>query len=570
MFYHKRMYLSRVFYRLSNLIRHAFSLISSPKRLKYEITMFIDYLSFRRRCHFLGEGSSPRAGKGMVLFVSATDWIIQVKMEAILAKALELKGFSPIFLTYRSCKRAQRYFRAFGLNSFMYFDDLMDEVEKLVKREDAQKLLGERSSFGSFLGITYGNVLVGTHALSTLVRRLKIGSSSFGDAKVRSLLAERIYDSMKAAEAAKTLFGKIKPMHILFLEKGYSPYAEIFDTAVNFGLRPVQFHHSQRSDALNFKRYNRQNAKLHPFSLSPGSWERVKIRLEWDPKKEGEIMDAIRRSYSEGIWFDRNIYQKNVIIKTKEEVQKELGLDPAKKTAVVFSHVLWDATFFYGTNLFDDYEQWLVETVKAACENDKVNWVVKLHPDYVWKMKREKDSASPRDVIALDAGIGKLPDHIKVVYPNSPISTYSFFLLADYCITGKGTVGIEISCFGIPVLTAGSGGRYEALGFTIDSKTRGEYIEKIRRIQDIPRMSDEQRTLARKHAYALFLLKPLPIKTFSTVRAPVEKLGSPIDSNIVLNVHSIESFAKAEDLNVFADWLTQSDGDDLITGLKND
>ena len=62
------------------------------------------------------------------------------------------------------------------------------------------------------------------------------------------------------------------------------------------------------------------------------------------------------------------------------EVVAELGLDPSRKTAVVFSHVLWDANMFYGRDLFADQEEWFVETVRAAAANDAVNWVDQAAP----------------------------------------------------------------------------------------------------------------------------------------------------------------------------------------------
>ncbi|MBU2260061.1 hypothetical protein KKC44_05665 [Patescibacteria group bacterium] len=549
---------------MNRYLKQCWRFIVYPKRLKHELETLFDYLIFYLRNRFISLGEDSSGSDKTVLFVSITNWIAQVKMEGMLATALRLKGYKPVILTYRSCKWAIRYFRVFGIRDFIFFDDILDKELGEVNAPEMEKVIDQPLRFCDALKIEYQSVRVGMHALSTLLRRTKSGSSDFAKPEIQEALRERVRDSVRIANAAERVFEKITPEQILFLEKGYTPYGEIFDVALKHGHHPVQFHHSQCPDALNVKRYGPHNIKLHAFSISPSTWKKVQSTLTWDEKKEKEIMDALERSYTEGIWFDRDIYQQHVKVKTAEEVKKELGLDSSKKTVVIFSHVLWDATFFYGSNLFEDYEKWLIETVKVACENDAVNWVIKLHPDYLWKMKREGDKAAPRDLIALDAGVGGLPDHIKIVTPDSDISTYSYFLFADYCLTVRGTVGIEASCFGIPVITAGMGGRYTGLGFTNDSDTPEEYLEKLRHIQDIPRMSDEEVRRARLHAYALFLLKPMPFTTFKMTRAPLSKMGSPFDHNVDIRAKSLQDIRDAQDLNTFSQWLLHSQEDDYL------
>ena len=75
------------------------------------------------------------------------------------------------------------------------------------------------------------------------------------------------------------------------------------------------------------------------------------------------------------------------------------------------------------------------------------------------------------------------------------ISTLSLYEIADYCLTVRGTTGIEGACFGCNVLTAGTG-RYDGKGFTIDSKSPSEYLKKIENIHQISVMSTEKKTVS--------------------------------------------------------------------------
>ncbi len=552
--------------KLKNLLkmslRKIWRYLRRPQTIFHDMDLSRDFYEFKQKYNFLSDPAASSAPGKKVLIVSLTDWIAQIKMEGMLAKALQIKGFTPVIVTNRSCQRAIKYFRVFGYNEFIFFDELLAATFKESLLKETQALLSTNPSFKSLCDFKYRGVDTGRHVLSAITRSLRHGSIEFSNPQVKELLTECLPRSMQAVLAAELLFDKVEPAITLFLEKGYTPYGEIFDVSVNRGVDTIQFMRSHRSDALALKRYHRGNRHLHPFSLSEETWKQVK-EMPWTELCEQELMKELKGRYENGTWFNRKYLQVGKKIKSSAEVRSQLGLDPHKKTAVIFSHVLWDATFFYGESLFNDYEEWLVETVKVASENAAVNWIIKLHPDYVWKMKQMGSSAKPRDLLALQAGIGELPPHIHIVEPDTDISTYSLFEVTDYCLTVRGTIGIEMPCFGIPVFTAGTG-RYSGLGFTIDSQSREEYLSRIEHILDFPRLNPEQTLLAKKHAYALFKLRPCPFKTFEMVQMPLNRLGHPLDHNVVIRAKRIKEISQAADMNTFAEWITDSHNVDFL------
>ena len=106
----------------------------------------------------------------------------------------------------------------------------------------------------------------------------------------------------------------------------------------------------------------------------------------------------------------------------------------------------------------------------AACANDRVNWVVKLHPANVWKRRRDRVSGELDELVAIRERVGELPPHVRLLEPDTDISTWSLFDVTDFGVTIRGSVGFELPCFGVPVLTAGTG-FYSGRGFTVDSET---------------------------------------------------------------------------------------------------
>jgi hypothetical protein len=77
-------------------------------------------------------------------------------------------------------------------------------------------------------------------------------------------------------------------------------------------------------------------------------------------------------------------------------------------------------------------------------------------------------------------------------------------------VTVRGTIGIEPALFGIPVITAGTGG-YDRRGFTTDSTSREEYLRRLATLASSPRLSPEQTELAERYAYGTFFGRPLTL-----------------------------------------------------------
>jgi capsule polysaccharide export protein KpsC/LpsZ len=249
-------------------------------------------------------------------------------------------------------------------------------------------------------------------------------------------------------------------------------------------------------------------------------------------------------------------------------LQTQLGLDPKKKTAIIFPHIFWDGSLTEGSDLYPNYEEWFIESIRAACANPRVNWVIKIHPAHVFKSSTGYYQEEPLEVCVLHKNIGKLPSHVFLIPAESGISTFSLFDLMDYCLTVRGTIGIEAARLGIPVLTAGTG-RYDRRGFTIDSDSREEYVDRLAHIQEIPRLSTAQRELGERFAYGLFILRPFPLVT---VRFEYHKDYGAENGfeKTQINITSPEEWYSAPDLSAFAKWVTDSNNPDFLMPLPDE
>lgn len=539
----------------------AWDYLTNPQARDNRAEIESDHQAFAKDFGFMKEVGQVRDENRTIFFVSLTDWVTEIKIESILGKALAMQGCRIVVITQTNCRHVLKYYRSVGITDFIYFDKEIRRIPTKIIQKESEIIL-KKETFKEVLESEFQGVQIGRRILSSVVKNLRRPSVDFKDPDIQEFIKFLTPDALRAVIASQRIVAQWKPRAAFFLEKGYSPNGVVFDVCIQNGVDAIHWGHAHRRDRYVLKRYIDSNRFQHHFSFSKQSWKRI-LKEPFSQKEESEIMSQLETGYQKGIWFDRKFLHADKKVKSRDEVVAQLGLDPNKKTAVIFSHVLWDATFFYGENLFDDYRQWLVETVRAAMQNDQVNWIVKVHPDYLWKMKQLGDDSEPSDIIALREDLGNLPSSIKVILPGTDISTYSIFKIADYCITVRGTVGIEMPCFGVPTLTAGTG-RYSGLGFTVDSTTKVEYLDKIRQIHQLPQMSPEQTSRARRHAYFLFLKRPFEFTSFEMTQSKFENQGGILDHNVNIGLHSRKDLEEAQDLKAFSSWVLDSSDEDYM------
>jgi hypothetical protein len=522
------------------------ALASLPERVRRRATLERDIARLRAEHPGLREIGDGRGATA--LFVSLTEFVYQLKLEGMLAKGLQLHGWRPAVLVPDRSWIPRKYLRAFGVERFVVLGDYLDEAARREAQEESERLLSHAADVRD---LTFHSAAIGRNVLATVSRALHEGAVDLGDPRVREKLEELLPRTLAATIAAERLLDDLRPELVLFLERNYAAEAPLSDVALGRGINVVQYVSGPQDDTLIFKRFTPQTRREHPRSLSDASWE-VARRMLWTPERDRELDEEFGKRYGNAWALSRRI-QGWTTDRSRDEVMGVLGLDPAKKTAVLYSHILWDANMFYGDDLFADQKEWFVETVRAAAANPRVNWIVKLHPANVWKLRRE----GLEEVHDEEDALRELPPHVAVVRPESELSTRSIFGATDYGITIRGSVGFELPCFGVPVLTAGTG-FYSGRGFTIDFATPDEYLERLRTIERIPPLGAEQVELARRHAYALFRLRPTRFTSFLATIRPLEEMGHPLDHDVEIRVRTREELEQAEDLRRFAAWATES------------
>ena len=193
-----------------------------------------------------------------------------------------------------------------------------------------------------------------------------------------------------------------------------------------------------------FKRYTAETKAIHPRSLSDASWERVK-QLEWTAERDAELQQEFARRYDRDATFLARWNQGWTRQQSRaRRSQRTLGLDPAKQDrgdllarALGREHVLRPRPLRRPGGV-------VRRVGRAACANDGVNWIVKLHPANVWKRRRDGVSGELDEHVGVREHVGELPPHVKLLDPDTDISTWSLFDVTDYGVTIRGSIGFEL------------------------------------------------------------------------------------------------------------------------------
>lgn len=508
----------------------------------------------------LAETMQIDPAKGSLLIVSGRGMnVLLAQIWTLFSLAVRANGLRAAVLTTRNQGGLNRYFELLDIE-LIYLEDWVNNSTHPASA-DVENAIETAVSFEEFRSIHYKKAPIGQIALSTFSRHHGTGMIDLGKPEVRAYVVEWVRRISNGIDVSERLFDRFNVKLLFFTEVFMEEYGAVYYAALNRALNITRFAGTVRDDAIICQHLTVDNDRIHHSSLSQSSWEKIK-QLPYS----GQIDAALHQNFMDRYghrWSRSRRNHPNTQILSPHEARAQLGIAPDRKVAVIFSHILYDTLFFFGTDLFKDYSEWLIETVKVACSNPNVDWLIKVHPSNLWrgelgsllKGKYEEERI-------IEQAIGKLPPHVRIVQANTKINPYTWFQLADYGITVRGTSGLEMAALGKCVITAGTG-RYEGNGFTLDPGTADEYREMLRQLPAIPSLSPEQTELAKRYAYAIFMLKPFTMTSLRPrLRTGIREMRASDD--LIQCCRVFEEDKLPPDLERFSAWVADATNLDLL------
>ena len=155
-------------------------------------------------------------------------------------------------------------------------------------------------------------------------------------------------------------------------------------------------------------------------------------------------------------------------------IRADLGLTSARRLIVLFTNVTWDLFVAERDSAFDGQMQWIAATLDFIRRHPELDLVVRAHPAEIVPKFRTRG----RIVRHIEEAFSPLPPNVRLIGPESTISSDALRALASLNLVYCASVGLEAVIAGQPVLICGNP-YYARKGFTIDVESPAHY-EKLR------------------------------------------------------------------------------------------
>lgn len=422
---------------------------------------------------------------------------------AILGALFQMNGYRVIAFTSRKTPLQNRYLRLFNFSLF-FLEDW--DLSKWSVPLDVERQISTLNSFDSFKRFELDGLPLGKMALSTYSRQRATGVIDLETEDKKETVRNTLKELYSILLAADHFLSTQQVTTTFFTEVFMEEHGSLYGAALNRGLNVIRFAGTVRDNAIVVQRLNASSDRTHFSSLSDESWLDIEKQESID-LAEHELKKNFEDRYGD-VWGLSRRNQPNTKIMDGNMARQSLGIPEGRKVAIIYSHILYDTLFFNGEDIFKNYAEWFIETVRIACRNDSVDWYVKIHPSNLWRGELNTFLKGKYEETRLIAEhIGQLPSHVHLIEPDTPLSPRTWLDVADFGITVRGTSGIELGALGKTVITAGTG-RYEKAGFTINPQNIDEYSQIIASLPNVTTITDEQHKKAIKFAYATFCMKP--------------------------------------------------------------
>ncbi len=322
-----------------------------------------------------------------------------------------------------------------------------------------------------------------------------------------ALTTSRVYDRLLVQR---------KYVSAVFHHGIYVPQGPAGDALRRHDVRVINWNPSYRESTFIFSHGDSYHHTLMEESTSV--WE----NMPWSPEHEKEIMDYLASralGTRDWIWFFEKPDQDAL------SFAKEVGLDASKPTVGMLSNVAWDAQLHYPANAFKTMFDWVFQTIDYFAKRTDMQLLLRIHP-------AEIRGTVPSRQLLMDEIAARyltLPANIFIVPPERDISTYALMALCSSALIYGTKMGVELSAVGMPVVVAGEAW-IRNKDLTLDATSPDEYRQMLEKLPNLPKLTGDQLTRARKYAYHFFFRRMMPLPFLVPGKKAYDVVATSLDA----------------------------------------
>jgi hypothetical protein len=472
-------------------------------RIQHDLTL--DPAVFRELPR-LRPTSPPKAGGPRVLVLSFRGgWLVHALWEVLIAEALRRRGATPtVFVCSGGIPEAlPERAPACGISNIhrtrplscidclrcsltmtkalnlpvLRLDDLMARPRT---REVFRRAAG--LDLDELLGLTHNGLSLGP-AIRRSARWFLCSSKLDGSKESLAVVRGFAQTALLLAEIAPVLLDRVSP-EVIFLLNGLFVVEEIIRAeALRRGIRVVTYEHGLDNDSVIVASGVAPRYDLDPL------WTTISERPL--SAAQDRRLTAYMNERQRGVWPQ--------FTQSDAGIGRSLKLDPHLPTVALFTNVTFDTAVQDRDRGFRDMLSWVEESIRLFATWPDVQLVIRVHPGEVglpgWATR---DPVVPQ----LEELFPSLPPNVRIVPPQSDLSSYALIHLARAGLVYTSTIGLEMAMEGVPVVVAANV-HYAGKGFTLDSLGPLDYPQLV--LAALRRQRDPSiRERARRYGYAFF------------------------------------------------------------------
>jgi hypothetical protein len=448
----------------------------------------------------------------VLLVMSFRGWSTHVVTEAVVADAFRVRGWRVVNATCggrlpvcdvapihsappmpcHSCRAyATGALEAAGLDPVT----LSDLVDVRAVRLAARSLTGRLESVADCASFTYGGLSLGELVRTSVAWFLSRGTVR-EDVETLRIYRAFLVSGIVLQRAFTRLLDRVRPDRVLLLNGAFFAERILAELADQRGVVVTRYEKGFLTDSVLVSRWRRGVDDLDPGDDA------------WAAARDAPLSDGQRASVETylgervrgGRTFD-NLWSHR--IEELAEIRDKLGLREGRPLVGLFTNILWDSATQEKDTGFGSMAEWLVETVRWAEGHPKVDLVVRIHPAEV-RLANHVSREPMQDLIA--EALPRLPPNVRVIPPESAISSYALIEMCSVGLVYTSTMGLEMAARGVTVI-CGAAAHYGRRGFTVDPDTADGYRAALDRAVDMPEGATERerrRELALRYVHLFF------------------------------------------------------------------
>jgi len=362
--------------------------------------------------------------------------------------------------------------------------------------ENAERIASE-VRVEDFSGFKLNNLAVGEHALAGVLRYFARGDLESEPHAQR--MAQMYLKSAILTIQAVTNLVESEQFDIAVFNHGiYVPQGLIAEVCRQQDVKIVTWNPAYRKNSFVLSHGDSYHHTM--ISEPTDSW----TNMPWDHDSEREIVDYLntrRHGTQDWIWFHDEPQED------ASKIEKETGLDFSRPVIGMLTNVMWDAQLHYKSNAFSNMLEWVLRSIEHFSGRPELQLAIRVHPAEV---RGSVPSRQPL-VDEIEKAFPTLPSNVKLIPPESQISSYTLVENCDAVTIYNTKMGIEAACMGVPVIVAGEAW-IRGKGFSNDADSPKEYFTILDGLPFKSRLDGVQLELAQRYAYHFFFRRMIPLE----------------------------------------------------------